>query len=227
VGCEVCGAEDIEFEQLDGCPACEPDSHQSGVFLKAAAIEDCSVTGVYESSCACSLRTGIAKGDPFPPCPMCELPVTWRLLAARPSPVVVVGRPRVLLVEDDNLIANAVRRAMRRAGIQLTIARSCSEARSLASALRFDVGIFDFSLRDGNGVELAQRLIAARRLAAVVFFTGEGSAASVVEHARTLGSVLLKGCSSEHLLREVEAAWQQCLFGDEEPRRGVSRPQAR
>lgn len=46
----------------------------------------CEWTGVYQSACACRVRTAFAAGDPFTPCPACGHGVEWRLLGGNGAP---------------------------------------------------------------------------------------------------------------------------------------------
>lgn len=81
------------------------------------------------------------------------------------------GKNRILLVEDDLVIARLVERAFVRLGYGVHVARSCAEAHVVASSA-FQCGVFDIQLKDGDGVEVATALLAGRTVRTVVFYTG-------------------------------------------------------
>jgi DNA-binding response OmpR family regulator len=107
---------------------------------------------------------------------------------------------RVLLVEDDVLIARTVVRLLGQHGAHVTVAISAEEIMALAG--QFDLGIFDLDLPAVSGVEMA-RLCAVRGLVAhTVFFSGTYDH-DHVEAARDLGEFIEKGAGISTLLRYV------------------------
>jgi DNA-binding response OmpR family regulator len=75
----------------------------------------------------------------------------------------------LLLVEDDLLLARALQRALSARGIQARHVARCTTAAALRGPFR--VGVFDLDLPDGDGVELAQRLVRAGIVQRVIFYT--------------------------------------------------------
>lgn len=75
----------------------------------------------------------------------------------------------LLLVEDDLLLARALQRALMARGIQARHVARCATASALRGPFR--VGVFDLDLPDGDGVELAERLVLAGIVHHVVFYT--------------------------------------------------------
>ncbi len=65
---------------------------------------------------------------------------------------------RILLVEDDRLLADSLREYLREAGFYVTIAYSFSDAVDLLERKRFDLYVLDINLGDGDGVELLEEL---------------------------------------------------------------------
>lgn len=110
---------------------------------------------------------------------------------------------RVLLVDSDAVAVNLALRALRGAGYDVIQAGSCAAARSLDT--RFETGVFELEVGDGNGIELAGELLARGIVERVVFFTFERSAA-VLHDALHLGFVIHKGASAEDLLDAVRGA---------------------
>jgi DNA-binding response OmpR family regulator len=104
---------------------------------------------------------------------------------------------RLLVVEDDVTMARALSRTLARRGFAVAIARSCAAACALAQS--FDLAILDLDLPDGNGVDLARKLIASSRVPSVVFFTGTTDAA-LLARARRVGTVINKSAGTIEIL---------------------------
>ncbi len=107
---------------------------------------------------------------------------------------------RILLVEDDPELCRAVARILRREGLEVTAAPSCSAATALTCS--FDLGVFDIGLGDGDGVELAEQLLERGRVARAVFFTSAGRV-EIHRRARRVGPVVQKLDGAEALLQLV------------------------
>jgi len=107
---------------------------------------------------------------------------------------------RILLVEDDPEVSRAVARSLRREGLEVTAAPSCSTARALTCC--FEMGVFDIGLGDGDGVELAQQLLEQGRVVRAVFFTSAGSV-EIHRRARRVGPVVRKTDGAEALVQLV------------------------
>jgi DNA-binding NtrC family response regulator len=99
-----------------------------------------------------------------------------------------VGRLRVLLVEDENLIRWAVAETLTEAG------HSVREAPDAATALRavgqtsepFDVVLLDFRLPDSDDLSLLERIRQQAPSSAIVMMTAHGTR-QMTEDAKTLG----------------------------------------
>jgi DNA-binding response OmpR family regulator len=76
----------------------------------------------------------------------------------------------ILVVEDDEIIARLIERGFLRLGYDVQVVTSCAEARALTGSFR--CGVFDIELGDGDGIELATRMLAKGYVRAVVFYTG-------------------------------------------------------
>ena len=61
---------------------------------------------------------------------------------------------RVLLVEDNDVCATVFRRVLERAGYEVVVATTISDAQARASAQTFDAALVDTQLPDGNGESL-------------------------------------------------------------------------
>ena len=80
----------------------------------------------------------------------------------------------MLLVDDEPTLARALVRLLRRDGYDVSMAASCGEARALSG--RYSVGIFDIDLPDGDGLSLAEELLASSVVRRAVFFSGTTNA---------------------------------------------------
>jgi DNA-binding NarL/FixJ family response regulator len=112
----------------------------------------------------------------------------------------IVANPRVLLVEDDPLLARALVRTLRAHGVEVTHVVGAAD---LAQRLgHYDVGIFDIDLPDANGVELAELCVAQKWVGHVVFFSATENERRIRE-AQSVGELISKSEGVELLLGHV------------------------
>ncbi len=78
---------------------------------------------------------------------------------------------RVLIVEDDPLIADAVRQALSKAGFAADIVTTAEAARSALQAEGFDLAVVDIGLPCEDGLQLVQRLRAAGKSTPILMLT--------------------------------------------------------
>ncbi|WP_326595776.1 response regulator transcription factor [Streptomyces sp. NBC_01803] len=131
-----------------------------------------------------------------------------------PTPTPSEGQPiRVVLVEDHDMVAEAIGQALDRAAGMTVVARSRSIAAALADTrhCRPDVVVLDRRLPDGDGIAAIGRLMEAAASARVLVLTGEATAsvATRVVEAGGAGLVLKSG-----RLEELEAAVRQVAAGE-------------
>jgi DNA-binding NarL/FixJ family response regulator len=110
---------------------------------------------------------------------------------------------RALVVDSFETDMRAVSWLLRASGYVVIHAGSCSAARNLP--VRFDAAIVDLELEDGCGAELAGELLAAGKVARVVFYTDSQSKA-LVREARGIGPVIAKDDGPEVLLAALRTA---------------------
>lgn len=84
-------------------------------------------------------------------------------------------RDRILVVDDDDGVRSALRRALTAAGYELFEAECSAGAEAAALAHVPDLALLDLRLPDGDGIELIQRLKATQPGLAVIVLTGHGS----------------------------------------------------
>lgn len=77
------------------------------------------------------------------------------------------GRPRVLLVEDDDATRGLIEQALRDEGFDVTSADDAASATRLSWAARPDVAIIDYRLPDETGLVLC-RSLAERDVACLI-----------------------------------------------------------
>jgi len=82
------------------------------------------------------------------------------------------GSSRVLLVDDDAPLLNAMARALRRSGLHVTMASSGREALEMLRAVRFDAVVTDIAMPEMNGIALVRAVRAADPTLHVILITG-------------------------------------------------------
>lgn len=117
---------------------------------------------------------------------------------------------RVLLVEDDEVDAMAVRRALKTAGltVEITLAIDCKSAISLLHQDSLDCVLLDYRLPDGDGLELVQDVRTAGLKLPMIILTGQGDEQIAVEVMKSGASDYLpkSKLSPETLSRSVRNA---------------------
>jgi two-component system, NtrC family, response regulator AlgB len=107
----------------------------------------------------------------------------------------------ILVVDDDDLIRRVLTRGFEREGHTVCAVADSNEAMALAGP--FDLGIFDINLGgEENGVVLAERLLSARTVQRVVFFTSEREPATLTEATR-IGTVIHDAERLRELVRKM------------------------
>jgi DNA-binding response OmpR family regulator len=92
---------------------------------------------------------------------------------------------RVLVVEDEMSLADAVARGLRRHGMSVDVAYDGDDGFGKATSLGYDVVVLDRDLPGRSGDEICQSVIAAGLITRVIMLTASASAED-----RTLGLAL-------------------------------------
>ena len=92
--------------------------------------------------------------------------------------------PKLLVVDDDELILDCFRYAIQPDQFTLETAANASEAISLFRQHKFDVVITDIRLPDGSGLTLLQDLQLLDHKVPVILMTGQGTANTAIEAMR-------------------------------------------
>jgi DNA-binding response OmpR family regulator len=87
---------------------------------------------------------------------------------------------RLLVVDDDNMIAEFIRLALREHGHAVDVACTGAEGRTLAMVYDYDAVILDYVLPDQTGVEVVRDLRARGRATPVLMLTSRGDSEDVI-----------------------------------------------
>src|SRR5918911_1996665 len=91
------------------------------------------------------------------------------------------GAVRVLIVEDEEPLADAIARGLRREGMAVDVALDGDEGHEKATVTRYDVVVLDRDLPGMSGDELCRRLAEDGSLTRVIMLTASGTVADRVE----------------------------------------------
>ncbi|GAA1789378.1 response regulator transcription factor [Luedemannella flava] len=88
---------------------------------------------------------------------------------------------RVLVVEDERSLADAIVRGLRREGLAVDVAYDGSEGHEMAMVTRYDVVVLDRDLPGMHGDQICADLVASGALTRVLMLTASGTVADRVE----------------------------------------------
>jgi two-component system, response regulator RegA len=100
---------------------------------------------------------------------------------ASASKVAGERKPRLLLVDDDATLCEALARGFANRGFDVAIALTCEEANRQIDENVPEYAIIDLKLPDGYGLKLISALTARDRSIRIVVLTGYGSIPTAVE----------------------------------------------
>lgn len=111
------------------------------------------------------------------------------------------NQPTLLLVDDDRSFNLALSAALRRRNFRVVVAHGVQEGFDEAQAWSPSHAVIDLRLADGNGLDLAERLVALFPELKVVILTGYGSIRTAVD-AMKVGAIqyLTKPVSPEAVI---------------------------
>ncbi len=127
----------------------------------------------------------------------------------RPLEKEASGKPRVLVIEDEEQLGRVVRRIIEKLGFEVDLVSDASEAATLFMSASYDAVVSDINLPGGTGVDLLRTIRAYNLDVPVILVTGSPSLETAIE-AVELGAFrfLLKPVVTELLQREVTRAVQ-------------------
>jgi len=118
-------------------------------------------------------------------------------------------KPRVLIVDDEEIIANTLAMILNQAGFETRAAYSGETALETARTFKPDMLITDVIMPGITGIETAIRVRAMMPMCKVLLFSGQASTAHLLEKARAQGyefDILSKPVHPPDLLARMRAA---------------------
>ena len=123
---------------------------------------------------------------------------------------------RILLVDDDPAMTEALAQALPQKGYEATTRESADEALELLEGEDFDVVVTDLNMQGMNGLELCERIVANRPDIPVVVITAFGSLETAVAAIRAGAyDFVTKPFETKTLALALERAVQHRALRDE------------
>jgi two-component system, response regulator RegA len=91
-----------------------------------------------------------------------------------------MDQKKLVIVDDDEIFLRRLGLTMERKGYDVHLANSVESGRELLLKTLPDFAVFDFRLKDGNGLELVEALSNIKPEAKIIVLTGYGNIASAV-----------------------------------------------
>ena len=114
---------------------------------------------------------------------------------------------RVLIIEDDRMLARLVERTLGEAGFTVDVTRSADEGRDAALASTYDAVLLDLELPDRSGLEVVRTLRREGRDVPVLIMTGRDDDQDIVKGLDAgADDYLLKPVNPEVLKARLRAA---------------------
>ncbi len=111
--------------------------------------------------------------------------------------VALEQKPRVLVVDDEQIIANTLTQILNQSGFAATAAYSGEYAIEIAPGLRPDILISDVVMFGATGVDVAMAVRRCQPACRVVLFSGQAATADLLRHAEQ------QGCHFEILAKPI------------------------
>jgi DNA-binding response OmpR family regulator len=114
---------------------------------------------------------------------------------------------RILMVDDELEVCRIVERMLTNGRYQVQISQSVADAIQAIEQRPFDLYVLDFKLRDGSGLEIAERIRSKGSAAPIIFLSGRDPH-SIALRALELGvvEIIEKPFSREMIFRAVQKA---------------------
>lgn len=117
-------------------------------------------------------------------------------------------RPRVLVADDERVIADTLAMILNQSGFQARVAYSGEKAVELASEFRPDMLISDVIMGGLNGIDAAIRIREILPSIKILLFSGQAATADLLEKARVQGyefEILAKPVHPQDLLAKLRS----------------------
>lgn len=117
-------------------------------------------------------------------------------------------KPKVLVADDERVIADTLVIILNQSGFQATAAYSGENAVEIAKKLEPDMLISDVIMNDMNGIDAAIRIRAALPSCKILLFSGQAATADLLDRARGQGhefEILAKPVHPQDLLARLRS----------------------
>jgi CheY-like chemotaxis protein len=119
------------------------------------------------------------------------------------------GKPRVIVADDEEVIANTLAMILNKAGFETRAVYSGEKALEIVESFRPDMLISDVIMPGITGIEAAVQVRAMLPSCKILLFSGQASTANLLEKARAQGyefEILTKPVHPADLLARMRAA---------------------
>jgi len=116
------------------------------------------------------------------------------------------AKPRVIVVDDEHVIADTLATILNRAGYEATAVYTGRQAVDLARETKPDLIVSDVIMPDMNGIEAAIVIREMLPSCKVLLFSGQAATADLLENARACGhefEILAKPIHPQDLLAKL------------------------
>ena len=116
------------------------------------------------------------------------------------------SKPRVLVVDDERVIADTLATILNQNGFEASAVYTGAEAVARARTSRPDLVISDVIMQDMNGIEAAIRIRQSLPGCKILLFSGQAATADLLEKARAQGhefEILAKPVHPQDLLAKL------------------------
>lgn len=117
-------------------------------------------------------------------------------------------KPKVLVVDDERVIADTLAMILNQSGFDANAVYSGEKALEMAATLRPDMFISDVIMADVNGIDAAIRVRAMLPDIKILLFSGQAATADLLEKARAQGyefEILAKPVHPQDLLTRLRS----------------------
>jgi len=116
------------------------------------------------------------------------------------------GKPKVLVVDDERVIADTLAMILNQSGFEARAAYSAEKALELGTTFTPDMLISDVIMADLNGIDAAIQFRGMLPKIKILLFSGQAATADLLEKARTRGyefEILAKPVHPQDLLNKL------------------------
>lgn len=119
-----------------------------------------------------------------------------------------IVKPKILVVDDERVIADTLVIILNRSGFEASAAYSGESAVEMAQSIQPEMIISDVIMNDMNGIDAAIQIRAALPKCKILLFSGQAATADLLEKARERGhefEILAKPVHPQDLLTRLRS----------------------